>query len=164
MNDLARRRWVAYGAGTVLVGIGAFGLLTQATTTHPLGWLTWFAGAAIVHDGFVAPLVLTIASLIARLPEPWRRVTRAALLPAAAVTVVSLPMVLGLGRRADIPSRLPLAYGTNLAALLAAIALTGVAIAVASGSKPTTAARAWRLATAAALLAGGVGALAAIIV
>jgi hypothetical protein len=161
-----RGRWVTYGAGTVLIGIGAYGLLTQAATTHPLGWLTWFAGAAIVHDGFVAPLVLTIAFLVGRLPEPWRRVTRAALVPAAAVTIVSLPMVLGLGRRADVPSRLPLAYGTNLAALLAAIVLTGAAVAVVSGStaKPTTAARVWRLAAGAVLIAGGVGAFAAVVV
>lgn len=162
-DPAGRGRRVAYGAGAVLVGIGVTGILANSATTHPLGWLTWFAGAAIVHDAVLAPLVLAAAALVGRLPEPWRQATRTALVPAAVVTLVALPMVLGLGRRADVPSRLPLAYGTNLAAILAAVALAGAAVATVSGRGLMAAGR-WRLAACVGLLAASLGVTAAVVI
>ncbi len=157
------RRGVVYGAGAVLVGIGVTGMVANSATTHPLGWLIWFAGAAILHDAVLAPLVLAAAVLVGRLPEPWRRAVRTALVPAAAVTLVALPMVLGLGRRADVPSRLPLAYGTDLAAILTAVGLAGAALATVPGRSLMTAGR-WRLAVCAGLLAASVGVAAIVVV
>lgn len=162
-HPAGRGRWAAYGAGAVLVGIGVAGLLTNAASTHPVGWLVWFAGAAVLHDAVVVPLVLAAGVLVGRLPEPWRRVARTALVPAAVVTLVALPMVLGPGRRADVPSRLPLAYGTNLAAVLAAIVLVGAAAVTVSGRGLAAAGR-WRLAAFAGLLAASVGVVAAVVV
>lgn len=157
-----RGRWVAYGAGVVLVGIGVSGLLADSASTHPVGWLIWFAGAAVLHDALVAPLVFAVAVLVGRLPEPWRRAVRTTLVPTAAVTLVALPMVLGLGRRADVPSRLPLAYGTNLAAVIAASGLAGAAVATVSGRGLRAAGR-WRLAACAGLLAASAGVAATVV-
>lgn len=157
------QRGVAYSTGAVLIGIGVVGMLANAATTHPLGWLAWFAGAAIVHDAVVAPLVLATALLVGRLPDPWRRVTRTALVPAVAVTAVAMPMVLGLGRRADVPSRLPLAYGTNLAAILAAIGLAAAAAAVLTKTRPAAPGR-WRLAGGLGLLLAGIGLVVVVVV
>lgn len=146
----SRGRLVAYGAGAALVCVGVAGLVTHTSATHPAGWFIWFAGAAVVHDAVVAPLVLAAGLLVRRLPATYRAVVRAAVVPAAVVVLVALPMVLGLGRRRDVPSRLPLAYGTNLAAVLVLIGLAGVAgvmlgLPARPGAGPRDAARDGRL-------------------
>jgi hypothetical protein len=128
-----RGRLIAYGFGATLIGVGGVGLLRDAAETRPAGWLVWFAGAALTHDLLLAPLVLGAASLTGRLPEPYRRPVRVSLVLAACVSAVALPMVLGLGNRAGDPSRLPRAYGADLAIVLALIGLAG-ALAVAVGA------------------------------
>lgn len=105
-------------AGLALMGFGAYGLATHLDLP---GWAVWFAGAAIAHDGVLAPAVLAAGLATTRLRPPYRRIVQAALVTGATVTLVSLPLVLGYGRRADTPSRLPLPYGRNLLIVLAAI-------------------------------------------
>jgi hypothetical protein len=119
-------RLIAYGFGATLIGIGGIGLLRDAADTDPAGWLIWFAGAALAHDLLLVPLVFGGALLTGRLPPPYRRPVRVSLTLAASVSAVGLPMVLGLGRRAGDPSRLPQAYGANLTIILALIGLACV--------------------------------------
>jgi hypothetical protein len=128
-----RGRLIAYGFGATLIGVGGVGLLRDAADTDPAGWLIWFAGAALTHDLLLAPLVLGAALLTGRLPARYRRPVRVSLVLAASVSAVALPMVLGLGRRAGDPSRLPQAYGVDLAVILALIGLAAV-LAVAVGA------------------------------
>ncbi|MEV5705263.1 hypothetical protein [Actinoallomurus sp. NPDC052274] len=125
-----RGRLIPYAAGATLIGVGGVGLLRDAADTHPAGWLVWFAGAALVHDLLLVPLVLCVVLLTGRLPASYRRPIRVSLVLAASVSAVALPMVLGLGRRAGDPSRLPQAYGVHLAVILGLIGLGG-AVAVA---------------------------------
>ncbi|MFG2089440.1 MULTISPECIES: hypothetical protein [unclassified Spirillospora] len=115
-------------AGLALIAVGVRGVVTDLDVA---AWLAWFAGAAILHDGVLVPVVLAAGLATRRLPAASRRIVRAALVTAACVTAVALPLVLGRGRRADEPSRLPLPYDRNLAIVLAAItAAAGAAIAV----------------------------------
>ncbi|MEU5991674.1 hypothetical protein ABZ806_22100 [Spirillospora sp. NPDC047418] len=122
-------RVLGYAAGLALIGLGLRGIAADV----PVGrWAAWFAGAAVLHDAVLVPLVLAAGLATGRLPGRFRRTVRAALVTAACVTAVALPLVLGYGRRADEPSRLPLPYGRNLAIVLAAIAVLAAAAAAAS--------------------------------
>ncbi|CNG75874.1 Uncharacterised protein [Mycobacterium tuberculosis] len=122
-------RILAYAAGLALIGVGLRGIVDDVPIAR---WAAWFAGAAVLHDAVLVPLVLAAGLATGLLPRRVRRIARAALVTAACVTAVALPLVLGYGRRADEPSRLPLPYGRNLALVLAAIAVLAAAAAAAS--------------------------------
>ncbi|MFI0352972.1 hypothetical protein [Actinomadura sp. 9N407] len=120
-----KARITAYTAGGVLIAIGLWGILT-ATDSNPAGWALWFGGAAVVHDAVLVPCVLLIGALTTRLPLSYRRRVQAALMVGGVVTLVALPLALGLGRRADNASLLPLPYGRNLLLVLVLIAVAAV--------------------------------------
>lgn len=113
------RRRAGYAAGGALMLFGVAGLLADATRTHPLGWVLWFAGGIAVHDFVVAPLVALAGTALRRLRAG--RAVRAASLVSAFVVAAASPVVLGFGRRADDPSVLPLPYGRNLLLILAVL-------------------------------------------
>ncbi|MFA1547067.1 hypothetical protein [Actinomadura chokoriensis] len=119
-----KTRIAAYAAGLALIGVGVRGVVADVPVAR---WAAWFAGAAILHDGVLVPVVLGAGLATGRLPASCRGAVRAALVIAACVTAVALPLVLGYGRRPDEPSRLPLPYGRNLAIVLAAITVIAAA-------------------------------------
>ncbi|WP_084263443.1 hypothetical protein [Actinomadura formosensis] len=123
-----KTRIVAYAAGLALIALGLRGIVMDVPVT---AWAAWFAGAVLVHDGVLVPVVLAAGLLTGPLPGRYRRIVRAALLVGACVTAVALPLVLGHGRRADEPSRLPLPYERNLAVVLGCIAAAAACAAVA---------------------------------
>ncbi|MFB4303564.1 hypothetical protein [Actinomadura sp. NTSP31] len=118
-------RILPYAAGLALIGFGLRGIVADVPVR---GWATWFVGAAVLHDGVLVPAVLVAGLVTGRIPVAHRRVVRAALIVAACVTAVALPLVLGYGRRPDVPSQLPLPYGRNLAIVVGAIAAVTVAV------------------------------------
>ncbi|GGV38800.1 hypothetical protein GCM10010182_73930 [Actinomadura cremea] len=113
-------RVLAGAAGLALIAVGLHGVVTHVEVT---GWGLWFGAVVLAHDAVLVPAVLAAGRLTLRLPAPARAPVRAALVAAGCLTLVALPLVLGHGRRADVPSRLPLPYGRNLAAVLTAIAV-----------------------------------------
>ncbi|WP_433461312.1 hypothetical protein [Spirillospora sp. CA-128828] len=123
-----KTRILAYLAGLGFIALGVRGIVAEVPVAR---WAAWFAGAAILHDGVLVPAVLLAGLVTGLVPAGNRRIARAALVIAACVTAVAIPLVLGYGRRADEPSRLPLPYGRNLAIVLAVIAATAVCAAVA---------------------------------
>ncbi|WP_433427503.1 hypothetical protein [Nonomuraea sp. CA-141351] len=112
-------RWVGYAAGAALIVLGLAGLAMEGVL---IGWALWFGGVLVVHDALLAPGVAVAGTVIGRWPRP----VRTALILAGTLVVATLPTVLALGRRADNPSILPLAYGVNLLIVLAVIALLAV--------------------------------------
>ncbi|MFC6083670.1 hypothetical protein [Sphaerisporangium aureirubrum] len=116
-------RLVGYGAGGVLIVIGLAGLVVDARRTDPLGWALWIGGLVAAHDGVVVPLVVAAGALAGAAREPYRFWVRAALAVSAVLSLVALPMVLGIGRRADNPSLLPLDYGRGLLMVIGVIAV-----------------------------------------
>ncbi|RSN40923.1 hypothetical protein, partial [Actinomadura sp. WAC 06369] len=126
---IAPGRALAGAAGLALIAVGLHGVAADVGVT---GWAVWFAVPVLVHDAVLVPAVLVAGRLTARLPAPARTPVRAGLAAAGSLTLVALPLVLGHGRRADVPSRLPLPYGRNLAVVLTAIA---VAAAVAAAAR-----------------------------
>ncbi|MWA06659.1 hypothetical protein F8568_041200 [Actinomadura sp. LD22] len=118
-------RAAAYAGGLALIGYGLSGIVADV----PVGrWAAWFAGAAVLHDGVLVPAVLVAGAVTGWVPVAYRRVLRGALLVAACVSAVAIPLVLGYGRRPDVPSQLPLPYGRNLAIVLGAIGAVAVAV------------------------------------
>ncbi|WP_309235485.1 hypothetical protein [Streptomyces sp. TRM64462] len=118
-------RYLLGGAGIVLMGVGVW---LVAGTGSVRDVVVWLAGAVVLHDGVVAPLVLALGLLVARLPG--RRLVRAALVVAGGLTLVALPVLLARKRPAN-PTVLPLDYPRNWLLLLAAVAAVTALIAAA---------------------------------
>ncbi|QES09549.1 hypothetical protein DEJ44_30565 [Streptomyces venezuelae] len=114
-------RYALGGLGLGLIGLGAW---LVAAEPDPAGVLLWLAGAVVLHDGVLAPLVLAVGLLIAA--RPARGLWRGALIVAGSVTLVTLPLLVRPGEPPN-PSALPLPYGRNLAIVLGAVGVvTGV--------------------------------------
>lgn len=124
MNARAAR-FAAYAAGTALIGYGLSGIVADVPVRR---WAAWFVGAAVLHDGVLVPAVLAAGVVTGWIPVAYRRVLRGALVVAACVTAVAIPLVLGYGRRPDVPSQLPLPYGRNLAIVVGVIGAVAVAM------------------------------------
>jgi hypothetical protein len=117
-------RIVTGALGLALMTVGAVLLLTGGQLKDVALWL---AGAIVLHDGIVAPLVLGVGLLLAAVPA--RGTVRGALIVAGCLTVVALPVLLRPGTPKN-PTVLPLDYVRNWLLALAAVAvLTGVLLA-----------------------------------
>jgi hypothetical protein len=103
-----------YAGGTALVAYGANGLLT-ADRSRPLAWARFAALVVVANDGLLAPVVIAAGALLVRaVPGSSRAHLQSGLFISGAVTLLAIPFVLGYGRTADLPSALPLDYGTGL--------------------------------------------------
>jgi hypothetical protein len=141
LTTVGQSLWVvgAVGAaGVVLMAVGV-ALLPGA----PVGLLGWPA-AVVIHDGLLVPLVLAVGALLLRLPAGLRRPARAALVVAACVTAVALPVLLRPGRPAN-PTVLPQHCVRNWLLVLAsvvAVAATAAAAGALGGARHGL--RSWR--------------------
>lgn len=117
-------RIVTGALGLALMTVGAVLLVTGGQLKDVALWL---AGAIVLHDGIVAPLVLGVGLLLAAVPA--RGTVRGALIVAGCLTVVALPVLLRPGTPKN-PTVLPLDYVRNWLLALAAVAvLAGVLLA-----------------------------------
>lgn len=107
--------------GLFLLAVGAR-RLAQLPDPYPV--LEWLAGAVLLHDAAIAPVVLLTGLLVTRLPA--RKALRTALLTGGSLLLITLPALLRPHPTAN-PSVLPLPYGRNLLVLLAATALAALA-------------------------------------
>ncbi|MFE7511545.1 hypothetical protein ACFU8I_10020 [Streptomyces sp. NPDC057540] len=108
-----------HGVGALGVASIGLGLWLVAAGSDPLGVLVWLAGALVLHDGIIAPLVLAVGLLIAgrRLRGPLR----GALLVSGSLVLITLPLLLRPGPPPN-PSALPLPYTRNLVIVLVVVA------------------------------------------
>jgi hypothetical protein len=120
-------RWLFIVPGLAAVGWGVIGLL-RSSGEVPLGsWLVWFVGSALVHDLVVAPVVIGLGAVLARL------LSREARAPVVVGLVVLGPLLLIGGLFAwdpggvPEPGFLPLPYARNLL-LLSGGVLLGAAL------------------------------------
>ncbi|MGW8601375.1 hypothetical protein ACWGLB_20860 [Streptomyces sp. NPDC055893] len=110
------------GLGIALIGIGVWRVAAQA---DPVGVVVWLAGAVVLHDGLIAPLVLAVGLLLVGRAE--RGVLRGALIVAGSLTLVTLPLLVRPGAPPN-PSALPLPYGRNLVIVLGVVATVAAAV------------------------------------
>lgn len=86
------------------------------------GHLIFLMAVLLGHDWLLMPLAIGIGALLARtVPSRARGATTAAAYISGVLLVVALPFVLGLGKRPDDPSALPLNYGRGLLICLAVV-------------------------------------------
>jgi hypothetical protein len=108
-------RWLFAVPGLAAVGYGGYGLLTAGGRVPLSSWLTWFLGAALLHDLLIAPLWIACGWLAARLlPRAARPAVAVGGAVSGALVLVALPYVLGRGADPANPSFLPRSYGVTL--------------------------------------------------
>jgi hypothetical protein len=123
-----KTRWVIGALGVVAMGIGLTIMLTDPYIRDPLDVGLWLAGAVVLHDGVLVPVVLAIGVALRRLPV--RGVLRGGLIVAGALTAVALPELLDPEAPAN-PSVRPLDYMRNWVIALAVVAaVTALAMGV----------------------------------
>jgi hypothetical protein len=108
--------WLRAGLAAPGLFLLAVGGRHLAQLPDPYPVLKWLAGAVLLHDAVIAPLVFATGLLVARLPA--RPAIRTALLTGGTLLLVALPALLRPGPTAN-PSVLPLPYARNLLVLLA---------------------------------------------
>ncbi|MGH2778398.1 MAG: hypothetical protein ACRDJB_07080 [Actinomycetota bacterium] len=114
--------WSCSAAGLSLVAYGAWGLFIESERTHPDQWIRWFAGALIVHDFVVVPLVVVVGAMLAkRVGAPYRAPVQGALIGTGIVILTVWPFLRGYGLRSDNPSVLPNNYALGLSMVLAVV-------------------------------------------
>ncbi|MFI7539985.1 hypothetical protein [Actinoplanes sp. NPDC049599] len=118
--------------GTVLMGYAVLGAVTDPDL-RPGGVVLFLAVALVAHDAVLLPMTIAAGAILARYAPRWALPSmRAAAIVSLTLGVIALPLVLGVGRTADNPSILPLAYGRGLLLILAlswSVALASVALA-----------------------------------
>jgi hypothetical protein len=107
-------------------GVAAMGYAVLGAARDPdvkaLPHLLFLAVLPIAHDGFLLPIAIGVGVLLRLVvPRRVRGLVLGGLVVSASVTVATLPLVLGLGRKQDNPSALPLNYGRGLLIVLAAV-------------------------------------------
>jgi hypothetical protein len=136
------RRWrIALGtAGVLLAMFGVFRLVTEIPVSDLVVLTGWLVGAVVIHDGVLSPLVVGIGVLVSRVPHRARRYLQAALVAAAAVTIIAIPMIYRRNSQPREKAILLRNYAGNLALLLGIIAvvtLTLYAVRVARRTQTT---------------------------
>jgi hypothetical protein len=116
-------RWLFIVPGLAVAGWGVLGLLQNRDDVPFVPWLTWFVGGALVHDLLVAPVVVAVGALLARLlPRPARAPVVTGLVVSAMLAVIGVLFALDPGGVPE-PGFLPLDYARNLLLLVGGIML-----------------------------------------
>jgi hypothetical protein len=117
-------RVVAVGSGLLLAAYGAVRLLTDVPGTSLLRLAVWLAGALVLSDLVVSPLVIAVGVALRRwLPDRARRYVQAFLIMAATIALVAAPMIYLQGSAPPQKALLRQDFGANLAILLGLAAL-----------------------------------------
>jgi len=146
MNQPRPRRsrlfWGGLIVGWAMIGYGVRGVFVDSAATRPTDLARWVVGAALVHDALIAPLAFGIGWLVTRaLPRRIANPVKAGLGASAVLIVFSWGLVRGYGRRATVPSALPLDYGRNLVLGLAVIWIVVVAVVATASIRTRTRAK-----------------------
>ena len=101
--------------GWLIIGFGIHSALHNDKDADPFALLVHVVSFDLGHDLVLAPVVLIVGWLSAKLvPTVARGPVRAALATTSMFVVFSVPLVRRWGRRPTNSSTLPLAYGRNL--------------------------------------------------
>ncbi|GCD88732.1 hypothetical protein [Nocardioides sp. LS1] len=118
------------GALGALLGLyGAWLLLSRQDLGQLVAAGTWLAGGVVLHDFVLAPVVLVVVALGARLlPGPARAPAVVGLVVLGATTLLAVPVLGRFGARSDNATLLDRDYTTGWL-VLAALVLAAVTVA-----------------------------------
>jgi hypothetical protein len=126
----AMRRWQVglIVMGALLLALGGLVLVLDVGPSKFLGIAAWFAGAIILHDGILAPIVFGVSLLLRRagkrIPFGALLIVQGAVVVGAITALLVVPQQLKRAIGTANPTILPLDYGVNLvvfAAVLVAV-------------------------------------------
>ncbi|CAN5222822.1 hypothetical protein BH20ACT16_BH20ACT16_14050 [soil metagenome] len=131
--------WIGLIVGGGVLTFGFIGLMTNSAQTRPGNMVKWVLGGLIAHDAIVAPAVVAVSFLLARLlPAAIRGGIQATLAVCAVLVVMSYPVLNAAGRDPNNPSLLPHDYPRNLAIVLAAILAGGIVVTITRAARART--------------------------
>ncbi|PRY67301.1 hypothetical protein B0I08_107197 [Glaciihabitans tibetensis] len=115
------------GLGLVLLAIGAIVLVQDVAAKNYPGLLLWFAGALVLHDGILAPIVFGVSLMLRRagkrIPFAVLLIVQGAVVVGAIATLLVFPEILKQGIGTGNATLLPLNYGAGLIGLYAVLAV-----------------------------------------
>lgn len=117
---------VVVAAGWTVVVVALVGALRDPRLGSDVAWLSWLAGAAVLHDTLALPLTVAAGYLLRRVGPTWRSPLRFTLATGAMLALAVWPTVGRYGARSDNDTLLPLDAGRNLVLVLAALAAGAV--------------------------------------
>ena len=115
------RAWrVVLAVCGVLVGLfGAVQLIVGTPWTNLLILAGWMIGAVLIHDGVIAPVVVSVGWGIGRVvPARARRYLQVFLIAGGLVSAIAIPLIARRGTQEASKAILQQDYGTNLSVLL----------------------------------------------
>jgi hypothetical protein len=125
---------------TLRVGLGAVGVAGMlyglkllydkpSNVNNPTGVLKWAIGSDIVADGVIMPAIALVGFLLTRLVKPRaRRYVQGALIVAAMVTLIAIPLIHRRGTGAPGQALLVQNYQAHLFLILGLIAAAAVGL------------------------------------
>ena len=123
--------WLGLVIGGAVMAFGIRGALADLGPDNPFKLATWVVGLDLAHDLLLAPAVVIIGLLLARVvPAPARGPLRAAAGLSGIVVLFSIPLITAWGRRAGNSSTLPLNYAHSVLIVLAAMWIVAGAVIV----------------------------------
>ncbi|MGJ4845418.1 hypothetical protein [Leifsonia sp. Le1] len=118
------RRLVA-AVGIALIGCGVVFFAIDLTIGEIAGVVVWLAGAVIIHDAVLVPVVTAVDAVLRRagrrLPSAVVMVVELGLAVGALLTAMVVPEVIAQARGPRNPTVVPGDYGQRLAVLWVAI-------------------------------------------
>ena len=127
-----RTFWIGTAAGWGLILYGLRGVLHHSVDTRPAQLARFWISGALAHDLLLAPAVLGIGVVLARVVSGRRRAIQQALIICGPLALFAYPEIRGYGHGLRNPTSLPHNYTANL--LLVAGAVT-VVLAVIAGAR-----------------------------
>ena len=105
-------------AGSLLLALGAFRLVTELAHGDLVVLALWLVAAVLLHDLVIAPVTVGVGVGLTRLPPRGRRYVQGALVVAALITVIALPLIDRHDTQPAAKAILLRDYAGNLALLL----------------------------------------------
>jgi len=131
------RRWQIglVAVGLLLLAIGGLVLVLDVGPSEFVGIAIWFAGAIILHDGILAPIVFGVSLMLRRagkrIPLGALLIVQGAVVVGAMTALLVVPEQLKQAIGTANPTILPLNYGVNLVVFgVVLIAVTVLAVVV----------------------------------
>jgi hypothetical protein len=116
-----RTFWIGTAVGWGLILYGLRGALHHSVDTRPAQLARFWIGGALAHDLLLAPAVLGIGIVLARIVSRRRRTIQQALIICGPLALFAYPEIRGYGHGLRNPTSLPHNYTANLVLVAGAV-------------------------------------------